>query len=81
MARDLSTVKAKVAGDMNALKARVAETKQKLDAKVAEKRADDLEWEAAFAIDYANASIEQAAIATLDAIDARMAAEEAKRVA
>jgi hypothetical protein len=45
--------------------------------KVAKVRADDLEWEAAFAIDYANAAIEQAAMATLDAIDARMAAENA----
>jgi hypothetical protein len=81
MARDWNTVKAKVAGDMNALKARVAQTKHGLDVKVAEMRADDLEWEAAFAIDYANAAIEQAAMATLDAIDARMAAEKAKSVA
>jgi hypothetical protein len=66
---------------MNAMKARVAQTKRGLDVKLAEARADDLEWEAAFAIDYANASIEQAAMATLDAIDARMAAEEAKRAA
>jgi len=45
--------------------------------KFAEKRVDDLEWEAAFAINYAIASIEQAAMATLDAIDARIAANKA----
>ena len=78
MARDWNTVKAKVASDMSALKARVAETTHELDVKLAGKRADALEWEAAFAIDYAIASIEQAAITTLDAIDARMAAGEAK---
>jgi hypothetical protein len=74
-------VKAKVAGDINALKADVAHVKHERDVKRAEKRADRLEWEAAFAIDYATASIEQATVATLDAIDGRMAAEEAKQAA
>ena len=81
VARDWNTVKAKVAGDMNALKANVAEMKYEHDAKRAEERADRLEWEAAFAIDYAAASIEQATVATLDAIAARASAEQAKRVA
>jgi hypothetical protein len=77
--KDLSTVKAKVSADLNALKADVQRAKHKLDVKVAEKRAEDLEWEAGFAIDYAIASIEQAKFAVLDAIDARQASEQAKR--
>jgi hypothetical protein len=81
MARDWNTVKAKVNGDMTALKADIARAKHEHDVKHAEKRADRLEWEAAFAIDYAVASIEQATVATLDAIDARIAAEEAKKAA
>lgn len=77
-AKDLTAVKAKISADMNALKADVHRAKSKLDTKVAEKRAEDLEWEAGFAIDYAIASIEQAKFAVLDAIDARLAAEHAK---
>jgi hypothetical protein len=73
--KDLSTVSA----DLNALKADVQRAKHKLDVKVAEKRAEDLEWEAGFAIDYAIASIEQGKFAVLDAIDARQASEQAKR--
>src|SRR6202046_155629 len=42
-----------------------------LDVKHAENRADRLEWEAGFAIDYAIASVEQAKLAVLDAIDSR----------
>jgi hypothetical protein len=80
-ARDLTAVKAKVAADMNALKANVKRAKHKLDVKLAEKRAEDLEWEASFAIDYAIASIEQAKFAVLDAIEARQASEQAKRAA
>ena len=79
-AKDLSAVKAKVSADMNALKADVQRAKHKLDIKVAEKRAEELEWEAGFAIDYAIASVEQAKLAVLDAIDSRLAAEQAKRV-
>ena len=77
-ARDLTAVKAKISADLNALQADVHRAKHKLDVKVAEKRADDLEWDASFAIDYAVASIEQANFAVLDAIDARMAADQAK---
>jgi hypothetical protein len=79
--RDLTAVKAKVAADMNALKGDVQRAKHKLDVKLAEKRAEDLEWEASFAIDYAIASIEQAKFAVLDAIEARQASEQAKRAA
>jgi hypothetical protein len=77
-AKDLSAVKAKINADLNALKADVGRAKHKLDIKVAEKRAENLEWEAGFAIDYAIASIEQAKFAMLDAIEARLAAEQAK---
>ncbi len=78
-ARDWNTVKAKIAADMNALKADVAEVKHEHDVKRAENRADRLEWEAGFAIDYAVASVEQAKLAVLDAIDGRRVAEQAKR--
>jgi len=47
--------------------------------KRAEHRADRLEWEAGFAIDYAIASVEQANLAVLDAIDGRVQAELAKQ--
>jgi hypothetical protein len=47
--------------------------------KRAANRADRLEWEAEFAIDYAIASVEQAKLAVLDAVDGRLAAEEAKQ--
>jgi hypothetical protein len=71
-----SALRAKVTADMNALKARVATRKHEHDVKRADKHADQLEWEAGFAIDYAIASIEQAKLAVLDAIDARLDAEE-----
>ena len=75
--RNWSTVKAKIAADMNNLKANVAHAKHDLDVKRAKNRADELEWEAGFAIDYAIASVEQARLAVLDAVDDRLAAEEA----
>ncbi len=78
-ARDWNTVKAKIAADMDALKANVVHAKHDRDVKHAENRADRLEWEAGFAIDYAIASVEQAKLAVLDAIDGRVAAEEAKQ--
>ncbi len=78
-ARDWNTVKAKIAGDMISLKANAAHAKHDLDVKRAENLADRLEWEAGFAIDYAIASVEQATLAVLDAIDGRVAAEVAKR--
>src|SRR5262245_20471531 len=51
--RNWSAVRAKVAADINSLKADVAHAKHEHDAKRAENRADRLEWEANFAIDYA----------------------------
>jgi hypothetical protein len=71
-----TAMRASITADMNALKARVATQKFERDVKRADKRADQLEEEAGFAIDYAVASIEQAKLAILDAIDARLAAEE-----
>jgi hypothetical protein len=77
--RDWNTVKAKIASDMTTLKANVAHAKHDLDVKHAENRADRLEWEAGFAIDYAIASVEQAKLAVLDAIDSRAEVDVAKR--
>jgi hypothetical protein len=77
--RDWNAVKAKVAADMAALKANVAEAKHDHQVKRAERRADRLEWEAGFAIDYAIASVEQANLAVLDAIDGRVEAEMARQ--
>jgi hypothetical protein len=77
--RNWAAVKAKIADDMNHLKADIAEKKHEHDVKRAESRADRLEWEAGFAIDYAIASVEQAKLAVLDAVDGRLAAEEAKQ--
>ena len=79
-ARNWSAVKAKIADDVNHLKANVAHAKHEHDAKRAENKADRLEWEAGFAIDYAIASVEQAKLAFLDAVDGRLAAEEAKAI-
>src|ERR1700724_2826697 len=75
-ARNWSAVKAKIADDVNPLKANVAQAKHEHDAKRAENKADRLEWEAGFAIDYAIAAVEQAKLAVLDAVDGRLAAEE-----
>ena len=76
--KNWNALKAKVTADMDALKAGVAQRKRELDTKLAEKQADRLEWEAGVAIDYAIASVEQAQLAVLDAIDARLDAEKAK---
>ena len=78
-ARNWNAVKAKIAADMTALKADVAHAKHDRDVKRAENRADQLEWEAGFAIDYAIASVEQAGLAVLNAIDGRVQAEQAKQ--
>jgi vacuolar-type H+-ATPase subunit I/STV1 len=76
--KDWNAVKAKVSADVDSLKARIAEHKQERDVKRAEKRAEELEDEAAFAIDYAVSSIEQARLAALDAIAGRLEADAAK---
>ena len=65
-ARNWSAVKAKVAADVNALKANVAQAKHDLGAKRAENYAEELEWEAGVAIDYAIASIQQDRLSASD---------------
>jgi hypothetical protein len=78
--RDLSTVKAKIAADLIALKEGAAHVGHELDVKRAQARADRLEWEADFAIDYAIAAVEQAGAAALGAVLARVeAAKQAAR--
>ena len=77
-AANWSAVKAKVAADVNTLKANVAQAKHDLGAKRAENYAEELEWEAGVAIDYAIASIQQARYAVLDAVASRVEAEKAK---
>ena len=77
-ARNWNAVRAKIAADINTLKADVAHKKHDLDAKRAQNYADQLEWEANVAIDYAAASIQQAEWAVLDAIVARADAQKAK---
>jgi hypothetical protein len=79
-AGNLSAVRAKIDADMNTLKADVAQVGHDLDTRRAENRAERLEWEAGFAIDYAIASVEQARLATLDAIVGRIEAEQAKHI-
>ena len=76
--RNWSAVRAKIAADINTLKADVARKKHDLDVKMAERNADGLEWEANVAIDYAIASVEQAGWAALDAVAARVKAQQAK---
>jgi hypothetical protein len=78
-ARNWDAVRAKVAADIASLKANIAHVKHEHDVNRAENRAERLEWEASFAIDYAIASVEQAKLAVLDAVDGRVAAEEARQ--
>jgi predicted nucleic acid-binding Zn-ribbon protein len=77
--RNWSAVKAKIADDMNHLNASVAQAKHEHDVRRAESRADRLEWEAGFAVDYAIAQVEQARVAVLDAVDSRLVVEKAKQ--
>lgn len=75
--RKWDAAKAKIAADIDSMKERVASKKQAFDAKIAEVDAEDAEDEAHWAIDYAIASIEQAKYAVLNAISARLDANEA----
>jgi hypothetical protein len=76
--KNWNAVRAKIAADITTLKADVAHKKHDLDAKRAENYADQLEWEANVAIDYAIASVEQAEWAALDAIVGRAEAQQGK---
>jgi hypothetical protein len=78
-AKDWDAVRAKIAADIASPKANIADAKHGHDVKRAESRADRLEWEAGFAIDYAIASVEQAKLAVLDAIDGRVASRAVRR--
>jgi len=71
-------MEAKLGADRDALKMRVVEKKRAIDASIAEREAVDAEDDASFAIDYAIASVEQAKLAAIDAIAARLDAEAAK---
>jgi len=77
--KDWNARKAKIAADMDALKAKVVRKKHELDARRAENEADELEWDADFAIDYAIAAVDQARLAVLDAVAGRIQALEARR--
>ena len=73
-----NALKAKVAADMDAWNAKIAQFKHDQGVKRAENHAERLEREAAFAIDFAGAAIEEAKSAVLDAIVARIEAEKTK---
>ena len=74
-----SAFQAKVSADSETLKANVKHWKKDLDAKRAENWADELEWEASMAIDYAISAVEQAKLAAIDAAIARQEAVEARK--
>jgi hypothetical protein len=74
-----SALKSKMSADADALKANVKQWKKGLDVKVAEDNANELEWEAGMAIDYAVFAVEQAKLAAIDAVIARQTAVDAKR--
>ena len=73
-----NSLKAKVAADKTAWDAKIAQIKHDVSAGLAEDYAEQLEWEASFAIAYAEAAIEEAKAAALDAVAARIQAEKAK---
>jgi hypothetical protein len=75
----LNALKAKVSADADTLKGKVAQWKKEVDAKRAENRADELEWEASVAIDYAISSVEQAKLAAIDAVIGRLDAIDARK--
>lgn len=77
--RDRQALQAKIETDVNTLKAYAAQAKHEIKANLAQGRAELLEEDAGFAVDYAIASVEQARLAVLDAIDARLTAEQAGR--
>jgi hypothetical protein len=77
--RDRQALQAKITADVNTLKAHAVQATHDIKAHLADDRAKLLEEDAGFAIDYAIASVEQAQFAVLDAIDARRAAEQARR--
>jgi hypothetical protein len=77
--RDWAQLQSKITSDMNDLAKYAAQAKHKIDIQRTEDRAEFLEGDAGFAIDYAVAAVQQAQVAVLDAVEARRVAEEAKR--
>ena len=73
-----NSLKAKVAADKTAWDKKIAQIKHDVSADLAKGYAQQLEWEASFAIAYAEAAIEEAKAATLDAVAARIEAEKTK---
>jgi hypothetical protein len=78
-ARGWSALQAKISANMNALKAGIEQKKHDRTVRRAEDNAAWLEDEAALAIGYAIASIEEARLAVLDAIVGKLDAEAARR--
>ena len=76
---DFSALQAKVSADGETLKANVKRWKKNLDVKRAENWADELEWDASMAIDYAIFAVEQAKLAAIDAAIARQEAVDARK--
>jgi hypothetical protein len=74
-----TALKAKVAADNDYLKSAVQKGMHQIDVNRAENYADVMEGRAASAIDYAIASVEQAKLSALDAVIARLDAENIKR--
>lgn len=74
MSADWQAAKDKVSADMAALNTKVETARRDWDAKLAREHAQRMEKKAAFAIDYAIASVEQANLAVLDAVQSRAAA-------
>jgi hypothetical protein len=75
VSRNWNALQAKIAADMQHLKQAVAQQKETIEVKLAEKNAEVLEQDAEFAIDYAIACVQQANVAVLDAVAARVQAE------
>jgi hypothetical protein len=73
-----NALQTKVAADIDRLKAKQAQQQHERDVKRAKDRADRMEWEAAIAVEYAIASIEDAKLAVLDAVIANVEAQEAR---
>ncbi len=72
---DWAGFKGKLAADRDRLKAGFEKGKHNLQVRQTENRAEDYEFDAALAIDYAIATVEQAELAVLDALSARVEAE------
>jgi hypothetical protein len=81
VSRNWNTLQAKIAADMQNLKHAVAQQKQTIDVKLAEKNTEMLERDAEFAIDYAIACVQQANVAVLDAVAARVEADALRKKA